>query len=323
MKQFLWDRRVVEMPRVIWWLILNLVILNTRPRRSARAYRQIWREQGSPLLNISRRQAAGLRRQLQLQQPDIQVELAMRYGRPGIADGLHRLYQRGVRRILLLPLYPQYSATTTASTFDAVSDVFKTWRWIPELRTINHYHDHAAYIAVLRHRVETFWQRHGRAEKLIFSFHGIPQAYFEAGDPYHCECQKTARLLATALELDERQWMVTFQSRLGPKQWLQPYTDTSLKQLAHDGCQSVQVICPGFSADCLETLEEIALANRKVFMQAGGLEYGYIPCLNDDERHIQMLADLALQHLAGWLERPDRSALQQSKIRAVKMGAPA
>ena len=301
LKEFLWDPRVVEMPRPIWWLVLNLVILNTRPSRSAKAYEKVWTEQGSPLLSISREQELALRHAVQERHGDeVCVALAMRYGSPSIKQGLEKLREQGARRVLVLPLYPQYSATTTASIFDEVTAQLRRWRWLPELRFINHYHDEPAYIAALADSIRNWRADHGEADKLLLSFHGIPQDYFEKGDPYFCECQKTGRLLAEALGLNEDQWQLTFQSRLGPKQWLQPYTDQTLEKMAGDGVKSVQVVCPGFSADCLETLEEVAMENRDIFLEAGGERYEYIPCLNAQPPHIDMLANLVDRHLGGW-----------------------
>jgi len=321
LKEFLWDPRVVEVPRPIWWLVLNLVILNTRPGRSAAAYAKVWTEHGSPLLTISREQEAALRQSLAARFGEhVCVELAMRYGAPSIKHGLETLRDQGARRVLVLPLYPQYSATTTASIFDEVTDQVRRWRWLPELRFINHYHDEPAYISALADSVRNWRQQHGSADKLLLSFHGIPQEYFDKGDPYFCECQKTGRLLAEALGLQQDKWLLTFQSRLGPKQWLQPYTDKTLEQLGRDGVKSVQVICPGFSADCLETLEEIAMENRDTFLESGGERYEYIPCLNAQEPHIDLLSGLVEKHLAGWsLEGEDPHRVLE---RARKLGAP-
>jgi protoporphyrin/coproporphyrin ferrochelatase len=312
LKEFLWDPRVVEGPRAIWWLVLNLIILNTRPARSAAAYRKIWTERGSPLLSISQEQQQALQAQLG---DKVHVALAMRYGKPSIESGLAALREKGVRRILVLPLYPQYSATTTASIFDEVTDQVRRWRWLPELRFINHYHDEPAYIAALADSVRHWRAQHGDADKLLMSFHGIPEEYFHKGDPYYCECQKTGRLLAEALGLNDRQWQLSFQSRLGPRQWLQPYTDKTLEKFASEGVKSVQVICPGFSADCLETLEEVAMENREIFLGAGGERYQYIPCLNAQANHIDMLAQLTRRHLCGWDDFADDPAetLQRAK----------
>ncbi len=320
LKEFLWDPRVVEVPRPIWWFVLNMVILNTRPGRSAKAYQKVWTEQGSPLLTISRAQEEALRKALQDRHgDDLSVALAMRYGTPSIRHGLEQLRDAGARRLLVLPLYPQYSATTTASIFDEVTQVLRGWRWLPETRFINHYHDDPAYIEALAASVREWRQQHGEADKLLMSFHGIPQEYFDKGDPYHCECHKTGRLLAEALELDASRWTLSFQSRLGPKQWLQPYTDKTLHKLASDGTRSVQVICPGFSTDCLETLEEIAMENRDEFLQASGERYEYIPCLNDQASHITMLCDLVDRHTCGWTaNQEDPQAVLE---RARKLGA--
>jgi ferrochelatase len=325
LKEFLWDPRVVEMARPIWWLVLNGVILNTRPRRSAAAYAKVWTDEGSPLLVISKQQQAALQQQLSDTLPGpVHVALAMRYGNPSIATGLAELREAGARRVLVLPLYPQYSATTTASIFDAVTAELKNWRWLPELRFVNHYHDDPAYIAALADSVREHWAQHGQAEKLVMSFHGIPKEYFEAGDPYFCECQKTGRLLAEALGLSEQQWLLTFQSRLGPKEWLSPYTDQTLEQLGKGGTRTVDVICPGFAADCLETLEEIAMENRDTFLEAGGEGYRYIPCLNDRPDHIAQLGQLVQRHVQGWAEadtasEPDADAARWR--RALALGA--
>jgi len=297
LKEFLSDPRVVETPRPIWWLILNGIILRTRPQRSAAAYRKVWTEQGSPLLKIARDQAATLQQLLDPASEHIRVELGMRYGNPSIADALERLRQANARRGLLLPLYPQYSATTTGSTIDALGETLRHWRWIPELRTINDYHDDPHYIEALAGSVRQFWVQHGEPERLLMSFHGIPQSYADGGDPYPEQCRITARLLAEALALDEGRWSIAFQSRIGRQQWITPYTDETLKQWGADGVKSVHVICPGFSADCLETIEEIGVENRAYFQQAGGGEYRYIPALNDSPRHIQGLANLVRRHL--------------------------
>lgn len=301
--EFLWDPRVVELPRPLWWLILHGVILRIRPPRSARAYQAVWTERGSPLLDGSRRLADGLAQRLDEAMPDrVHLELGMRYGNPSIPDALARLRDANCRRLLVLPLYPQYSATTTASTFDAVTRELSTWRWVPELRTVNQYHDDPGHIAALAQSVRDHWDRHGRADRLLFSFHGIPKDYFLAGDPYHCQCHKTARLVTQALDLPPEAWALSFQSRVGTKEWLRPYTDETLKAWGAEGVGSVQAICPGFAVDCLETLEEIAVENRDYFLSAGGREYGYIPALNDSQAQVEGLADLVRRHSAGWPE---------------------
>lgn len=301
--QFLSDPRVIELPRWLWKPILHGVILRTRPKRSAALYAKIWTEQGSPLLITTRRQAERLQTSLMDALPGpVKVEPAMRYGSPNIGDAMERLREAGARRLLVLPLYPQYSASTTASTLDAVTERLARWRWQPELRTVNGYHDDPGYIEALAARVRAHWAEHGRGERLIMSFHGIPRRYFLAGDPYHCFCHKTARLLAEALELGDDAWQVTFQSRFGKAPWLQPYTDVTLKSLARAGVRKVDVICPGFAADCLETLEEIAGQNRDWFIEAGGQELRYIPALNDDDAHIAALRALIQRHVQGWEE---------------------
>ena len=299
LREFLWDPRVVEMPRLPWWLILHLAVLTTRPRKSAKAYQKIWYEDGSPLLVISRRQQRKLQRVLG--SDSIPVGLAMRYGSPSMADAIAGLQDAGVRKLLVLPLYPQYCAATTGSTFDALSAALARRRRVPAVRFINHYHDHPGYINALADGVRSYRQTHGASEVLLMSFHGIPKASAEAGDPYPAECHLTAQLLAEALELEERQWRVSFQSRFGPKEWLQPYTDHTLAELARGGTRSVQVVCPGFSADCLETLEEIAIQNRAGFVAAGGTHYGAIPCLNDSDAHIRALADIITDNAGDWL----------------------
>jgi ferrochelatase len=320
LKEFLWDPRVVEGSRIAWWLVLNLIILNTRPSRSAEAYRKIWTAQGSPLMDISRRQQQALQARLEERHGDtLRVALAMRYGNPSIREGLERLRDAGARRVLVLPMYPQYSATTTASIFDEITHQLRGWRWLPELRFINHYHDEPAYITALAESIDTWRTAHGAAEHLLLSFHGIPQEYFDKGDPYYCECHKTARLLAEALGLAAERWTLSFQSRLGPRQWLQPYTDKTLEALAQRGVKSVQVVCPGFSADCLETLEEVAMENREIFLHAGGERYEYIPCLNDQAAHIEMLAGLVERHIQGW--SPGDEDPQEVLERAGRQGA--
>ncbi len=329
LREFLSDPRVVELPRPLWWLILNLFVLPLRPRRSAALYRKIWTEEGSPLLVIARRQAEGLGRLLaQHHGPPVEVELGMRYGQPSIADGLRRLAGRGCRRILVLPLYPQYSSATIGSTFDAVAAELSRWRWVPELRTVSGYHDDPGYVAVVAASIRERWAADGEPDRLLFSFHGIPRRTFLAGDPYFCHCQKTARLTAEALSLAPDRWQVSFQSRFGREEWLQPYTDETLARLGAAGVGTVDVVCPGFAADCLETLEEIAMLNRDVFLGAGGGRYRYLPALNDRPDHLGALAALAGRHLAGWVrergawdEANDAEEAAASRSRALRMGA--
>lgn len=312
--EFLWDPRIVDLPRPLWWLILHGVILRFRPRRSAAAYKAVWTDEGSPLLRIAKRQAAGLARELEqrLAGP-VTVELGMRYGNPSIASALERLRAANVRRVLVLPLYPQYSCSTTASTFDAVAAAVKAWRWVPELRFINQYHDETGYIEALVASIREAWAGREPPQKLVFSFHGTPKRFLTEGDPYYCHCHKTARLVAERLGLTAERWQLCFQSIFGREEWLKPYTIDSLRELAASGVRSVDVVCPGFSADCLETIEEIGVENRDAFLNAGGEQFHYIPALNERPDHIHALAALVQKHLAGWPEAlPDWNAAQQA-----------
>jgi len=300
--EFLWDPRVVEMPRPIWWLILHLGILTTRPRKSAAAYARVWTQEGSPLLVISKTQVEKLQLRLTASMSvPVKVVLAMRYGTPSIRQGMQQLCDAGIQKILVLPMYPQYSATTTASTFDAISAQLLSWRNIPELRYINRYYNEPVYIQALADRVRAYWADYGRRELLLMSFHGIPQKYVDAGDPYYIECCQTGQALAQVLDLGEDQWRLSFQSRLGAQVWLTPYTDHTLRELARKGVRSVQVLCPGFSVDCLETLDEIAVENKNIFLGAGGEHYDYIPCLNASEEQIALMTALVRKHSQGWI----------------------
>ncbi len=328
LKQFLSDPRVIETSRIVWWFVLRVILL-IRPRRSAHAYRKVWREDGSPLLHFSRRQADALRSALGARCPGpVSVALGMRYGNPSIPAALDALRQENVRRLLVLPLYPQYSATTTASTFDAVADVLKRTRRLPEVRMVNHYHDAEGYIRALANSIREHWEANGRGEMLLFSFHGLPQRYLQAGDPYHCECHATARLVAERLDLGSHEYRVTFQSRVGREEWLKPYTDMTVRELGRNGVRTLDVVCPGFSADCLETLEEIAMQNAAFFRESGGSALRYIPALNDRDDHIRFLADLAMTHMHGWPEASPgwskhkaRADAERAALLAVKQGA--
>ncbi|MEX1058538.1 MAG: ferrochelatase [Natronospirillum sp.] len=301
LKQFLWDPRVVEVPRPIWWFVLHGVILNLRPRRSAKAYQTVWTDRGSPLLFHTQDQCEAVRQRMKSQYgDDVVVDFAMRYGNPSIASVLQKMADQGVRKLLVLPLYPQYSGATTASTFDAIAQDFVERRWLPELRFINHYHDFGPYIEAMALQVERHWAAHGRADQLIFSYHGVPKKYLLRGDPYHCECFKTSRLLAERLKLGKDEYLTAFQSRFGREEWLKPYTDHTLQALGADGVKSVQIFCPGFAADCLETIEEIGEENRDYFLAAGGQTYQYIPALNAESHHIDALTSLLELHLQGW-----------------------
>ncbi len=302
--EFLGDPRVIEYPRWLWWLILHGVILRIRPRRSAHAYQRVWTAQGSPLRVGSEALAAALQDELARRMPGpVQVALAMRYGQPSVKAQIERLQREGVRRLLVLPLYPQYSATSTGSVLDAVADCFKTLRWPPELRVVNDYHDDPGHIDALARSIEDWWRTNGRGDRLLLSFHGIPERYVKAGDPYLLQCGATARLLRERLGLSPSELLVSFQSRVGREPWLQPYTDATVRELAAQGVKRLDVACPGFAVDCLETLEEIAMQNREFFIEAGGKELRYIPALNDSRGQVDSLAALALRHMQGWPER--------------------
>ncbi len=325
LREFLSDRRVVEIPRWLWWPILNGIILQTRPRKSAAKYASIWTPEGSPLKVITERQTALLRTALNAASPiPIRVEYAMRYGQPSVASVIGQLRAAGCTRLLVLPLYPQYAASSTGSALDAVYRTLLRSRNQPELRVVRNFHDQPGYIAALAERIEQHWAAHGRPDQLLISFHGVPRRSLELGDPYHCECQKTGRLLAERLGLSAGQYRVTFQSRFGRAEWLKPYTAETLAELGAQKMRRVDLVCPGFVADCLETLEENAMENKAVFLNAGGGEYHYIPALNDHPRFIETLRDLVLHHLCGWLpsqSEPDAAELQQRLARALALGA--
>jgi ferrochelatase len=321
LKQFLWDPRVVEVPRPLWWLILNGIILRVRPKRSAAAYAEVWTDEGSPLLTHSLNQAKALQCALAESYGDqVIVDVAMRYGQPSIASVIDKMLLAGVRKLIVLPLYPQYSAATTGSTFDAIADEFKQRRWLPDFRFISHYHDHSGFIHAITNRIKAHWAEHGRTDKLLFSYHGMPQKYLENGDPYHCECHKTTRLIAEQLGLAPNEYLTTFQSRFGRDPWLQPYTDEILKALPQQGVKSVQIICPGFSSDCLETIEEIGGENCEYFLEAGGERYEYIPCLNAEPDHIELMRTLIEEQAKDWLTAQTQDA-QQTQDLAIALGA--
>jgi len=329
LREFLLDPRVIEMPRALWWTILHLFVLTTRPPKSAALYRKVWLPEGSPLLVITKRQAAALQQVLRREiGTPVHVAVGMRYGNPSIRSALRELAGRGCRRLLVLPLYPQYSAVTTGSTIDAVTAELRTWRWVPEIRTIHHYHDDPAYIRALAASIRELWEREGEPEKLLFSFHGIPKRYFLAGDPYFCESHKLARLAAEELRLPSERWQVSFQSLFGKEEWLRPYTDQTITAMAKSGLRNLDVVCPGFSADCLETIEEIDEQNREIFLHAGGERYRYIPALNDRPDHVRFIADLVLRNLQGWIapaaewnEARAREEAEASRRRAETMKA--
>lgn len=323
LKEFLSDPRVVEIPRLLWWLILNGIILNVRPKKSARKYASIWQQEGSPLKVYTERQTRQLRQHLQANAVDstLTVDYAMRYGNPSVASVLNKLKAQNCQRILLLPLYPQYAASSSATALDAVFKELLHMRNIPAIRTIKHFHDDAGYIRASAQNIRDYWTLHGRPDKLVMSFHGVPQYTLEKGDPYHCECLKTGRLIAEELGLNKEQYVISFQSRFGKTEWIKPYTTATLQALGKQGSKRVDVVCPGFVADCLETLEEIAMEGKHDFQHAGGGEYHFIPCLNDRPDWIQALGDLVQSNLQGWLAQPDEVQLEQSRLRALAMNA--
>jgi ferrochelatase len=324
--EFLWDPRVVEIPRAAWWLILRLILL-TRPAKSAAKYASIWTRDGSPLRVVLERQVQLLRGYLgeRVKSP-LAVAGACRYGNPSVAAGLAELRARGCDRILVLPLYPQYAASTTGSAIDAVAAALSRMRNVPALRTVRHFHDHPAYVKAVARAVNEYWEKHGRPDRLVMSFHGLPRFSLDRGDPYHCECRKSARLIATELGWNDERTLVTFQSRFGKAEWLQPYTDKTLEALGRGGTGRVDVICPGFAADCLETLEEIAMEGRHAFLSAGGKEFNYIPTTNDSPAFMAALTRIALENLHGWASaewdaQAAEAGSRQSAALARAMGA--
>ena len=324
LKEFLSDPRVVEIPRPLWRMILHLLVLPLRPRRSAAHYAAIWSPQGSPLLVHTTALARAVdQRVREAGWPQAGVIAAMRYGRPGLAAELDRLCAMNTRRLLVVPLFPQYSATTTAAVFDEVGRCLRRRRHLPEMRFVNGYCDEPGYIDACARQIRAFRDQHGAGEKLLFSFHGLPQRNLQNGDPYHCQCHKTARLTAEALALPEEDWLICFQSRFGRAEWLKPYTDETLRELARQKTGAVDVFCPGFAVDCLETLEEIAIQNRKLFEQAGGGQLRYIPALNETPEHADFLAHLIVRHLQGWetSAADDPGERERSRQRALKLGA--
>lgn len=321
LREFLSDPRVVEIPRLIWLIILHGIILRVRPKRSAEAYASVWSDAGSPLLVNTQAQCTALRERLQQRYGEqLEVDFAMRYGKPSVSSVVDKMLNAGVRRLLVLPLYPQYSGSTTGSTFDAVAKDFTQRRWLPHLHFVAQYHDEPAYIEALASSIREHWRVHGRADLLVLSYHGVPRRYLDQGDPYHCQCHATTRLLAQALELPEGSFRTTFQSRFGKAEWLQPYTDMTMKALPKQGIKSVQVVCPGFSSDCLETLEEIAVENRDYFIEAGGERFEYIPALNDRIEHIDALEAIVDRQLASWpAPSQDNTQREQRYLELKKM----
>ena len=327
LKEFLSDPRVVEISRPLWWLILNGIVLRTRPAQSAAKYALIWTKEGSPLAVHTAKQATLLKGYLgeRIKTPHV-VAWAMRYGEPSVEKALLDLREQGCDRILVLPLYPQYAASTTASAFDAVFDVMKKMRNAPALRLVRHYHDHSAYIAALAKSVNEYWMINGRPDKLLMSFHGVPRYTLDRGDPYHCDCHKTARLLGEELGLAPERYQISFQSRFGRTEWLKPYTMQTVQELGKRKTGRLDVVCPGFVSDCLETLEEIAIENKSAYIKAGGGEFHYIPCLNERHEWIQALARIAAEHLQGWASTdweagPALRGAAEGRQRALRLGA--
>ncbi len=323
LKEFLSNARIIEIPKWIWWPILHGIILTFRPKKSAEKYAQIWMPEGSPLKVHTKRQTDLLREMLQKQTgPAPIVEYAMNIGSPSIANVMQQMVKQGCERILVLPLFPQYAASSTAAAIDNVFGVLSKMRNMPAVRTVKQYHDDPGYIASLAQNIREYWEQNGKPEKLIMSFHGVPRATLDKGDPYHCLCQKTGRLLGEALTLNADQYQVCFQSRFGRAEWLTPYTSDTLQQLGKEKTQRVDVVCPGFVADCLETLEEIAIEAKNTFISAGGQEFHYIPCLNERDDWIQALGEITRFNLQGWLEHEQSNErAEQSRKLALKMGA--
>lgn len=322
LRQFLSDPYVIEIPRPVWWVILNLFVLPFRPRASAERYAQVWMNEGAPLKVHTERQAVLLRGYLgeRIRHPMI-VDYAMRYGKPSIPGKLAELKAHNCDRILIVPLYPQFSASTTGTVFGAAFDTIARMRNMPAVRTVRHFHDHSGYINAVAQSVRDHWAKNGRPDKLLLSFHGVPRFTLDRGDPYHCECQKTGRLVAEALQLNDAQYQVTFQSRFGRAEWLKPYTADVIAALGRQKVGRVDVVCPGFVSDCLETLEEIAIEAKTTFLQAGGRELHQIPCLNERDDWIQALTDVVMKQLPGWTPAVSNEALEAARMRAMAMGA--
>lgn len=327
LKQFLMDRRVVEIPRFIWWWILHCIILTIRPKKSAEKYAQVWTDEGSPLLVHAQRQTQLFSGYLaQKIKSPFAVELGMSYGNPSMKSAIEKLKAQHCNKVLVFPLYPHYAASSTAASLDAVWHTLLKMRNVPAIRTIRHYHDHPAYIKALAANINAYWMINGKPEQLIMSFHGVPKAHLMKGDPYHCECHKTARLLAESLGLNKDQYQVAFQSRFGKQEWLKPYLASTLEELGKAKTKRLDVVCPGFSSDCLETLEEIAMEGKVIFQSNGGAEYHYIPALNENDAWIHAMTDIALENLGGWVSPEwDKFAAQQAShdtaARAKALGA--
>ncbi|MTI16914.1 ferrochelatase [Rhodobacteraceae bacterium RKSG542] len=304
LREFLSDKRVIEWPKWLWYPILYGIVLNVRPQKSGRAYAEIWNNEQneSPLRTITRSQGEKLQEMLDGAGSQVTVDWAMRYGKPSIKSRLTKMKEEGCDRILVFPLYPQYSAATTATVNDAVFKVLMEMRWQPAIRTVPPYHDHDVYITALADSVkESLSKLDEEPEVVMASYHGIPQSYFQKGDPYHCQCLKTSRLLREKLGWEEGKLISTFQSRFGPEEWLQPYTDKTIEKLAQEGRKNIAVMNPGFVADCLETLEEIAGEGAEIFEEHGGEHFTHIPCLNDSPEGMNVIADIVVRELQGWI----------------------
>jgi len=292
LRQFLSDGRVVEIPKIIWWFILNGLILTLRPSKSAKLYKSVWTKEGSPLLVLSKK----LIQKIKLISGDhCEVELAMRYGNPSMEDALLSLKNKNCRKLIVLPMFPQYSGTTTGSIFDEVTRVLSKWRWVPSLNFVNSYHDNDDYIDALADSISGQIKK-ASPQKIVFTYHGIPKRNFDLGDPYQCYCQKTTRLVAEKLNLKEDDYMTTFQSRFGPAEWLKPYTSDTMEALPSKGIKNVLVVAPAFSVDCLETIEEIDQENKEIFLKAGGEKFTYVPCLNDSDGQVNFFKKLIDKH---------------------------
>ena len=300
LNQFLMDKRVVDLSRLFWVPLLKLIILNVRPKKSAKLYKSIWTDQGSPLLAMSKNILQSLKHAFSEDNRDITFDLGMRYGNPSISEALKRFKDKSISKILVLPLYPQAGSPTTSSTLDAVSSYLSTQSWTPNLRFISGYHDHEDYIISLSRSIKDSFSKNGKPDKLIFSYHGMPDRYLQEGDPYYCFCHKTTRLVAEKLNLNKDHYEMAFQSRFGYEKWLQPYLDDMIPEMAKNGVNHLQIISPGFSVDCLETLEEINIQYRELFEDNGGKKFNYIPCLNDSDNQLDMIKNLVLENIKGW-----------------------
>ncbi|MDA9674866.1 ferrochelatase [Pelagibacteraceae bacterium] len=293
LRQFLSDGRVIEIPKIIWWFILNGIILTLRPSKSAKLYKSVWTKEGSPLLVLSKKLTEKLKTSVG---DSCEVELAMRYGNPSMESALKSLKNKNCRKLIIIPMFPQYSGTTTGSIFDEVARVLSKWRWVPSLSFVNSYHDHPEYINALADSLSNHIKNNS-PQKIIFTYHGIPKRNFDLGDPYQCYCQKTTRLVAEKLNLKDDTYMTTFQSRFGPAEWLKPYTSDTMGELPLQEVKNVLVVAPAFSVDCLETIEEIDQENKEIFLKAGGEKFTYAPCLNDSSGQVNLLKAIIDKHL--------------------------